>query len=52
MRIIKRRIIKENCAVFERCYKAQEELEKARKAIQAQVETEALEYQEPMKDDE
>lgn len=48
MRIIKRRIIKENRAVFERCYKAQEELEKARKAIQAQVETEALEYQEPM----
>lgn len=48
MRIIKKRIIEENRAVFERCYKAQEELEKARKAIQAQVETEALEYQEPM----
>ncbi|RIY18814.1 hypothetical protein CJI54_04760 [Bifidobacteriaceae bacterium NR026] len=42
MRIIKRRIIKENRAVFERCYKAQEALEEARKAIQAQVETEAL----------
>lgn len=51
MRIIKKRIIEENCAVFERCYKAQEELEKARKAIQAQVETEALEYQEPMRDE-
>lgn len=48
MRIIKKRIIEENRAVFERCYRAQEELEKARKAIQAQVETEALEYQEPM----
>lgn len=52
MRIIKKRIIKENRAVFERCYKAQEALEEARKAIQAQVETDALEYQEPMKDDE
>lgn len=51
MRIIKRRIIKENRAVFERCYKAQEELEEARKAIQAQVETEPLEYQEPMRDE-
>lgn len=51
MRIIKKRIIKENRAVFERCYKAQEELEEARKAIQAQVETEALEYQEPMRDE-
>lgn len=51
MRIIKRRIIKENRAIFERCYKAQEELEKARKAIQAQVETEPLEYQEPMSDE-
>lgn len=51
MRIIKRRIIKENRAVFERCYKAQEALEKARKAIQAQVETEPLEYQEPMGDE-
>lgn len=51
MRIIKRRIIEENRAVFERCYKAQEELEKARKAIQAQVEAEALEYQEPMRDE-
>lgn len=51
MRIIKRRIIKENRAVFERCYKAQEELEKARKAIQAQVETDPLEYQEPMSDE-
>lgn len=50
-RIIKRRIIKENRAVFERCYKAQEALEKARKAIQAQVETEPLEYQEPMGDE-
>lgn len=37
MRIIKRRIIEEN-----------RELEKARKAIQAQVEPDALEYQEPM----
>lgn len=52
MRIIKKRVIEENRAVFERCYKAQEELEKARKAIQAKVETDALEYQEPMKDDE
>lgn len=52
MRIIKKRIIEENRTVFERCYKAQEELEKARKAIQSQVETEPLEYQEPMKDDE
>lgn len=51
MRIIKRRIIKENRAVFERCYKAQEALEEARKAIQAQVETDALEYQEPMSDE-
>lgn len=51
MRIIKKRIIEENRAVFERCYKAQEELEKARKAIQSQVETEPLEYQEPMKDE-
>lgn len=51
MRIIKKRIIEENRAVFERCYKAQEELEKARKAIQAQVETEKLEYQEPMRDE-
>lgn len=51
MRIIKKRIIKENRAVFERCYKAQEALEKARKAIQAQVETEPLEYQEPMSDE-
>lgn len=51
MRIIKRRIIKENRAVFERCYKAQEALEEARKAIQAQVETDALEYQEPMRDE-
>lgn len=51
MRIIKKRIIKENRKVFERCYKAQEELEKARKAIQAQVETEPLEYQEPMSDE-
>ena len=51
MRIIKRRIIKENRAVFERCYKAQEALEEARKAIQAQVETEPLEYQEPMRDE-
>lgn len=51
MRIIKRRIIKENRATFERCYKAQEELEKARKAIQKQVETDALEYQEPMSDE-
>ena len=48
MRIIKRRIIEENRAAFERCYKAQEELENARKTIQAQVEIEALEYQEPM----
>lgn len=48
MRIIKRRIIEENRAAFERCYKAQEELENARKTIQAQVETEALEYQETM----
>ena len=48
MRIIKRRIIEENREIFERCYKAQEELEKARKAIQKQVETEPLEYQEPM----
>lgn len=52
MRIIKKRVIKENRAVFERCYKAQEALEEARKAIQAQVETDSLEYQEPMKDDE
>lgn len=52
MRIIKKRIIEENRATFERCYRAQEELEKARKAIQSQVETEPLEYQEPMKDDE
>lgn len=51
MRIIKKRIIEENRAVFERCYKAQEELEEARKAIQAQVETEPLEYQEPMSDE-
>ena len=51
MRIIKKRIIEEYRAVFERCYKAQEELEEARKAIQAQVETEALEYQEPMRDE-
>lgn len=51
MRIIKKRIIKENRAVFERCYKAQEALEEARKAIQAQVETDALEYQEPMRDE-
>lgn len=51
MRIIKKRIIKEHRAVFERCYRAQEELEKARKAIQAQVETEPLEYQEPMSDE-
>lgn len=51
MRIIKKRIIEENRAVFERCYKAQEELEKARKAIQAQVETGKLEYQEPMSDE-
>lgn len=51
MRIIKKRIIKENRATFERCYKAQEELEKARKAIQKQVETEPLEYQEPMRDE-
>lgn len=51
MRIIKKRIIEENRKVFERCYKAQEELEKARKAIQAQVETGALEYQEPMSDE-
>lgn len=51
MRIIKRRIIEENRAAFERCYKAQEELENARKTIQAQVETEALEYQEPMSDE-
>lgn len=51
MRIIKKRIIKENRAVFERCYKAQEELEKARKAIQKQVEPNALEYQEPMSDE-
>ena len=48
MRIIKRRIIEENREIFERCYKAQEELEKARKAIQSQVEPDALEYQEPM----
>lgn len=48
MRIIKRRIIEENRAAFERCYKAQEELENARKTIQAQVETESLEYQETM----
>nr|DAS45674.1 MAG TPA: hypothetical protein [Caudoviricetes sp.] len=48
MRIIKKRIIEENREIFERCYKAQEELEKARKAIQAQVEPDALEYQEPM----
>lgn len=51
MRIIKKRIIKENRATFERCYKAQEALEKARKAIQKQVETDALEYQEPMSDE-
>ena len=51
MRIIKRRIIEENRAAFERCYKAQEELENARKTIHAQVETEALEYQEPMSDE-
>lgn len=51
MWIIKRRIIEENRATFERCYKAQEELENARKTIQAQVETEALEYQEPMSDE-
>jgi hypothetical protein len=51
MRIIKKRIIEENRAVFERCYKAQEALEEARKAIQAQVETEPLEYQEPMGDE-
>lgn len=51
MRIIKRRIIEENRAAFERCYKAQEELENARKTIQAQVEAEALEYQEPMSDE-
>lgn len=51
MRIIKRRIIKENSALFERCYKAQEALEEARKAIQAQVETDTLEYQEPMSDE-
>lgn len=51
MRIIKRRIIEENRAAFERCYKAQEELENARKTIQTQVETEALEYQEPMSDE-
>lgn len=51
MRIIKRRIIEENREIFERCYKAQEELDKARKAIQAQVETDALEYQEPMRDE-
>lgn len=51
MRIIKKRIIEENRAVFERCYKAQEALEKARKAIQAQVETDTLEYQEPMRDE-
>lgn len=48
MRIIKKRIVKENSTLFERCYKAQEELEKARKAIQKQVETEPLEYQEPI----
>ncbi|MFW0893530.1 hypothetical protein ACJV45_00655 [Gardnerella sp. Marseille-Q9181] len=52
MRIIKKRIVEENRKVFERCYKAQEELEKARKEIQARVETDPLEYQEPMKDDE
>lgn len=51
MRIIKKRIIEENRAIFERCYKAQEELEKARKAMQSQVETDALEYQEPMSDE-
>lgn len=51
MRIIKKRIIKENRTTFERCYKAQEALEKARKAIQAQVEPEPLEYQEPMCDE-
>lgn len=51
MRIIKKRIIEENRAVFERCYKAQEELEKARKKIQAQVESDALEYQEPVSDE-
>lgn len=51
MRIIKKRIIKENRAVFERCYKAQEELEKARKAIQKRVEPNTLEYQEPMSDE-
>lgn len=48
----KMRIIKDSHAVFERCYKAQEALEEARKAIQAQVETEKLEYQEPIKDGE
>lgn len=51
IRIIKKRIIEEHRAVFERCYKAQEELEEARKAIQKQVETEPLEYQEPMRDE-
>lgn len=51
MRIIKKRIVKENRALFEQCYKAQEALEKARKAIQAQVETDTLEYQEPMRDE-
>lgn len=51
MQIIKKRIVEENRAVFERCYKAQEELEKARKTIQAQIETDALEYQEPMRDE-
>lgn len=51
MRIIKKRIIEENRAVFERCYRAQDELEKARKTIQAQVESGALEYQEPMSDE-
>lgn len=51
MRIIKKRIIEENRGIFERCYKAQETLEKARKAIQAQVETEPLEYQESMRDE-
>lgn len=51
MRIIKKRIVEENRALFERCYKAQEALEKARKAIQSQVETEPLEYQEPMCDE-
>lgn len=34
-----------------RAEESQEELEKARKAIQAQVESDALEYQEPMSDE-